>query len=71
MNIRWGNILGLMLIIFGIYLFLKLRPFLENAIEDLNSGYYHHGDPVFRIAVLGILCITLIGAIKIFSDRKR
>jgi hypothetical protein len=71
MNIRWGNIFGLMLIIFGIYLFIKMRPFLGNAIEDLNSGYYHHGDPVFRIAVLCILCITLIGALKILSGRKR
>lgn len=71
MKIRWGNIFGLMLLIFGVYVFLKMRPFLENVFEELNSGYYHCGNPILGIAVLGLLCITLIGALRILSNRKR
>lgn len=72
MQVRWNNIFGLMLMIFGLYLFLKLRPFFKNIIEDINSvRYYHHNDPLLQIITLGLLCVTVLAAIKILSNRKK
>ncbi len=71
MGIRWNNIFGLMLLIFGIYLFLKMRPFFKNAFEDINSAPYRHGSPIYGLAILGVLCITVVAVVKILSERNR
>jgi hypothetical protein len=70
MEIRWGNIFAVLLIIFGIYLFVKMRPFLENIFENLNSYSWRHDDPTMTVIVLGFLCITVLGIVKIISKRR-
>jgi len=71
MHIRWENIFGLLLLIFGIYLFVKMRPFLETLFEDVNHVHYYGRGPeqLIRVLMLGLLCLTVLAAIKIFSNR--
>ena len=71
MRVRWENVFGLMLLIFSIYLFIKMGPFLKNLFEDLNGGYYHHDDPLLRVLMLGLLCLTVLAALTIISNRRK
>lgn len=70
MDIRWGNIFAVLLIIFGIYLFVKMRPLLENIFENLNSSGWRNDDPTITVIVLGLLCMTVLGIVKIISSRR-
>ena len=68
MRIRWENIFGLLLLIFGIYLFVKIRPYLNRIFEDLANGYYYHShDPMLRVIMFGLICVTIVGVVKIIS----
>ena len=70
MRIRWENVFGLMLLIFSIYLFIKMRPFLKNLFENINGGYYHQDGPVLRVLMLRLLCLKVLEALKIISNRR-
>jgi hypothetical protein len=69
MRIRWENLVPLFLLILIILLIIKSRlfEFFSRSIENLR---YHQDDPVYGIACLGILCITIVGIFKIISNRK-
>ena len=70
MHIRWENIFGLLLLIFGIYLFVKIRPYLDRVFEDLADGYYYHRyDPMLRVIIFGLVCVTIVAVAKIISKR--
>ncbi len=70
MRIHWENIFGLLLLIFGIYLFVKIRPYLDRIFEDLANGYYYHShDPMLRIIMFGLICVTIVAVAKIISKR--
>ena len=71
MRIRWENVFGLTLFVLLIYLFIKMRPFLQNIFDDINSAHYNRGDIVFRELALSILCITVIATVAILSGRKK
>lgn len=71
MRIRWDNIFGLMLVIFLIYLFVRLKPFLERKFEDLSYVRYgNRFDPVTEILVIGILCFTVIAVVQIINRNR-
>ena len=71
MRIRWENIFGLLLLIFSIYLFVKMRPFFKNLFEEINQAYYYgYGSGLFiKVLILGLLCITAVAIAKIISRR--
>ena len=70
MPMRWTNVFGLMFLIFCIYLFIKAKPFLNSIFEDLADGYYYHNhSPVLRVAVFGLICVTIVAVVKILSER--
>ena len=70
MRIRWENIFGPLLLIFGIYLFIKIRPYLDLVFEDLADGYYYHRyDPMQRVIVLGLICLVIVAVARIISKR--
>ncbi|TKJ38326.1 MAG: hypothetical protein CEE38_06095 [Planctomycetes bacterium B3_Pla] len=69
MRIRWENIFGPLLLIFGIYLFVKIRPYLDRVFEDLADGYYYRYDPMLRIIIFGLVCVTIVAVAKIISKR--
>ena len=73
MRIRWENIFGLLLLILGIYLFVKMRPFLESVFEDANHVHYYGSGPeqLMRVFMLGLLCLTVVAAITILSNRRK
>ncbi|KKR96380.1 MAG: hypothetical protein UU48_C0032G0004 [Candidatus Uhrbacteria bacterium GW2011_GWF2_41_16] len=71
MEIRWRNIFALLLIIFVFYVFVKIRPFLNNIFDDLNFEGYGYCDPNIIVILFGMACITIVAVIKIFSDRRR
>lgn len=70
MRIKWENIIVLMLIITLIVLLFKLPPLLRHLSEDLGILYYHDGDPVIGLLALGIICITILGIVKIISSNR-
>ena len=70
MRIRWENIFGPLLLIIGIYLFVKIRPYLDRVFEDLADGYYYHRyDPMQGIIIFGLVCVTIVAVAKIISNR--
>ena len=71
MRIRWENIFGLLLFIFAVYMFFKMRPFFNNLFEEVNQvQYYGHGPSMLlRVLMLGLLCLTAIAVAKIISKR--
>ena len=71
MLIRWNNILGLLLLVIGIYLLVKLVPVLDNFCDQVGPVRYHDPDPFHRAVVLGILCITVVAVCKIMCNRRR
>ena len=70
MRIRWENVFGIMFLIFCIYLFIKSKPYMDRIFEDLAGGYYYHShSPVLRLAIFGLMCVTLVAVVKILSKR--
>ena len=69
MRINWENLFGMLLFVFCIYLFIKLRPYLGRLFEDLGNGYYYLHSPVSRIVAIGLVCVTIVAVAKIISRR--
>ena len=69
MRINWENLFGALLFVFSIYLFIKLRPYLDRLFEDMGNGYYYLHSPVYRIAAIGLVCVTIVAVVKIISRR--
>ena len=70
MRIKWENIIALVLIITLIVLLYKLPPLLRRLSEDFGTLYYHGSDPIVGILALGIICITILGIVKIISSNR-
>ena len=69
-NVKWGNIFGLLLLIFCIYLFIKAAPCMDRIFENLGNGYYAYSDsPTIKIAMVGLVCITIVSVVKILGNR--
>ena len=69
MRIKWENIIVLVLIITLIVLLVKLPPLLRHLSEHLGVLYYPKGDPAIGLLALGIICITVLGIVKIIANR--
>jgi hypothetical protein len=69
-RIKWENIIVLVLIITLIVLLFKLPPLIRRLSEDFGVVYYRDGDPVVGILALGIICITILGIVKIISGNR-
>lgn len=67
MYINWRNIFGLLLFIFSIYLFFKMRPILDSILErQYEIRYYGHGpDMLLSVLKLAALCFTAIAIAKV------
>ena len=70
MRIKWENIIVLVLIITLIVLLFKLPSLLRHLSEDFGTVYYHGGDPVIDLLALGIICITVLGIVKIIANNR-
>lgn len=68
MRINWINIFGLMLFVLMIYLFVKLKPVLENIFEHASYSYHSHEYLLIAI-VIGFLSLTIVAVVKILSRR--
>ncbi len=69
MRIKWENIFGVMLFVFCIYLFFKVKPYFDRLFEDMQNNYYYCYSPVVKIAVFGLICVTIVAVIKMIFDR--
>jgi hypothetical protein len=69
MRIKLENIIVLFLLVLAIVLIVKshLVELFSQSIEALR---YHQENPLFSLAVLGIICITIVGIFAIISNRK-
>jgi hypothetical protein len=70
MRIKWENIIVLVLIITLIVLLFRLPPLLRHLSEDLGIMYYREGDPAIGLLALGIICITVLGIVKIIFNNR-
>jgi hypothetical protein len=69
MRANWANIFGLFFLILVIVLIAKSHfiHFFSRSIE--NFGEYHD-NPLYGLACIGIICITIVGIFAINSNRK-
>ena len=63
MRIRWERILGVFSLVVFVYLSVKLGPFVGHLLDVANQDYDYH-NPIKAI-MLGVLCLTLLAAIKL------
>ena len=68
MRIRTERITGILLFSFGLYLAVKLRPFLADLFETVNQEG-NDSDPI-KALMLGVVCLTFLAAIKLLINRK-
>ena len=69
MRIRWKRVFGLILLCLFIYLLSNLKPYIGNFFDRANQDSVFYEDPVM-IGMLGLLCLTFIGAIKLMFTRN-
>ena len=70
MRIKFENIIVLFFLILVIVLIVKSRliEFFPRSIEALQ---YHQDNPLYGLAGLGIICITIVGIFAIISNKKK
>jgi hypothetical protein len=71
MEIRWGNIFAVLMIIFAIYLFFKAKPAIDRFFEDLEYMPMRHDHGMFALTIFAMILITAVAVIKIISNRKQ
>ena len=67
MRIRWERIMGVFSLVIFVYLSVRLRPFIGHLLDVANQDYDYH-NPIKSI-MLGVLCLTLIAAIKLLISK--
>ncbi len=63
MKIRWERIVAVLLFGSFIYLAIKLQPLLEDIFRVVNEPFGY--DSPIKGIMLGILCLTLLAALKL------
>ena len=63
MRIRWERIVGIILLVFFLYLFCKLQPFLANVLDVVNQDFGY--DAPIKAIMLGVLCLSFVAGIKL------
>lgn len=71
MRIRWENVLVPVLIIVLIVLLLKMPVILRRFSDDFGTIYHGPGDPAIGLMALGLICVTIIGIVKIIWGNRR
>ena len=68
MRIRWNRIIGVSLLGVFVYVLCKLQPFLGNLWDTVNED--HGYDRPMKAIMLGVLCLTFLGGIKLLMTRE-
>lgn len=71
MRIKWENIIVPTLIIVLIVLLFKMPVALRRLSGDLSAAFYGNDDSGMGILALGIICITVIGIVRIIWSNRR
>ena len=69
MKIKWINIFGFGILICFIVLLFRLSKILDRLPDRIELPYYVTDSPTFAIFCLGLICVTMIGVVKILSNR--
>jgi len=70
MEIRWGNIFAVLMIIFGIYLFFKVKPAIDHLVANFESMPLRQDPGTFAVIILAMILITVVAVVRIISNRK-
>lgn len=72
MQIRWRNILAIVLIIFAVVLAVKLGPQIGSFFEGLARPARHRtlDDRIFTLCVVGMLLVTTVAVVRLLVQRK-
>lgn len=68
MRIKWENIFGLLFTVLLIILLFRLPDILDRLPDIILPPYYSH-DPFYGIAIVGLICVTIVGVVKILSGK--
>jgi hypothetical protein len=72
MKIMWENIVPLVVVLVLIVLLIKLPLVLLRGLgQDILSLGGHSGNPVTGLVALAIICVTVIGIVRIISNGRR
>lgn len=69
MKIKWINIFGFGILICFIVLLFKLSKILDRLPDTIELPYYVTDSLTFAIFCFGLICVTIIGVVKILSNR--
>ena len=67
MRIKWNNIIGLLLVVFLIYLFFHAEPLLERFFEDIDDHQLWPDEPIWQFNMLGLLCLTIVALVRVLK----
>jgi hypothetical protein len=70
MRIKWENIIVPTLIIVLIVLLFKMPAVMRRFSDDLGTVYRGSGDPAIGLMALGIICITVLGIVRIIWSNR-
>jgi len=70
MRIKWENIMVPTLIIVLIVLLFKMPVIMRRFSDDLSTVYRGQGDPAIGLMALGLICITVLGIVKIIWGNR-
>jgi hypothetical protein len=69
MEIRWGNIFAVLMIVFGIYLFFKVKPAIDHLVANFESMPLRQDPGTMAVIFLGMIVIGIVAVVKIMSNR--
>ena len=70
MTIKWENIFGLLFLILVIVVIVKSH-LVEVFSQSIEALRYHQDNPVYGLACIGVLSMTIVGIFAIISNKKK
>jgi hypothetical protein len=69
MTPKWDNIIFFIVVMVGVYFLVKFWPLLKNIGEEIDM-LNNCDDPLVGMIALGLICLTIVGTVKIICSRR-
>ena len=70
MEVKWRNIIALVLVALAAVLALRFGPELLNALRASDAGRGAPDSPIYGLCVLGLLAVTVVVVVKLLVQRR-
>jgi hypothetical protein len=73
MNIKWNNLVVLLLVIAALIMLPRLPSLLAVITDNLRGIGPHHStdDKVIGLITFALICLTLVAVVRLLIDRGR